>query len=221
MKDLQRINAEEWEHRIAKAQEKYRFQHRYRLAFDRLVKRKPSTWIDVGTGNGFLPDLVKPVLPGTSVVGIDFVPDVMRASDSLDHRLAVNTDAGHLPFESDSFEYVTCLDVLEHVVLPDHLLSEIRRVLVPGGHALFSVPNLQFVEYVASLARGKMPHPAADPRHMSIFTLDFLKKKMISSGLSVSYSAGCDASPSFLSRVSIRYLCKTIMVEVEKPSNVV
>ena len=217
MKDLRQINADEWSRRLDKdVTRRYQFHHRYQIAFNRITHHKPASWLDLGTGNGFLPDLVKPVLPSTLITGIDFIHEVLALSDSIDHRAVVNTDAGNIPFGAESFDYITCLDVLEHVVLREHLLEEAWRILKPGGFLLLSVPNLQFIEYLLALMRGKMPHPAADPRHMSIFTLRFLTELLTQKDFEISMVAGCDASPPFLARISVRYLSKTIVVEARK-----
>jgi SAM-dependent methyltransferase len=55
-------------------------------------------------------------------------------------RVDVVTDGGHLGFRSDSFDSVLCTQVLEHVPDPLRVLSEVRRVLRPGGLALLTVP---------------------------------------------------------------------------------
>lgn len=46
-----------------------------------------------------------------------------------------------LPFPEASFDCVFCLELLEHLVTPLHLLEEMRRVLVDDGRAVVSVPS--------------------------------------------------------------------------------
>lgn len=50
-------------------------------------------------------------------------------------------DGTNLPFKSNTFEFVFCNHVLEHIDDKNSLLQEIRRVLQPGGEALFAFPN--------------------------------------------------------------------------------
>ena len=50
--------------------------------------------------------------------------------------------AGVLPFADASFDTVILSDVLEHVPSPSRLMSEIARLLAPGGHLLLNVPFL-------------------------------------------------------------------------------
>lgn len=45
-----------------------------------------------------------------------------------------------LPFEDDSFDLVAATDVVEHVAAEQQALRELRRVAVPGGTMLLTVP---------------------------------------------------------------------------------
>jgi SAM-dependent methyltransferase len=53
----------------------------------------------------------------------------------------VQADARDLPFPESTFDVVFCLDVLEHIIEDALVVSEIRRVLRPGGKFLISVPE--------------------------------------------------------------------------------
>jgi SAM-dependent methyltransferase len=50
-------------------------------------------------------------------------------------------DAEQLPFAEGCFDVVTCDDTIEHVLDPRRALSEIARVVRPGGHLLLISPN--------------------------------------------------------------------------------
>jgi len=50
-------------------------------------------------------------------------------------------DGQYLPFKTNSFDKVICSEVAEHVVSPITLLSEIARIIKPGGSAVFTIPN--------------------------------------------------------------------------------
>lgn len=52
----------------------------------------------------------------------------------------VTADICYLPFENDSYDFIICNHVLEHI--PDHLkaMRELFRVLAPGGTAILQVP---------------------------------------------------------------------------------
>lgn len=46
------------------------------------------------------------------------------------------------PIDSCSIDGVICTQVLEHVANPESLISEIERVLKPGGKLILTVPFL-------------------------------------------------------------------------------
>ena len=74
----------------------------------------------------------------------------------------VAADAECLPFADSTFERVECDAVLEHVLRPEQLMREIRRVLAPGGYAHLVTPFCHpFHEY---------------PKDFRRFTLDGLKE---------------------------------------------
>lgn len=49
-------------------------------------------------------------------------------------------DLTYMPFESDSFDAIICQHVLEHIRHDDEVMSELFRVLKPGGWAAVSSP---------------------------------------------------------------------------------
>lgn len=99
--------------------------------------------VDIGCGDAFFSCWFKSN-GTTELVGIDGSPEALaRAS-------ARGTDATHLvndlsterlPLADGSSDFVLCKDVLEHLINPLHLASEIARVLKPSGTALVLVPN--------------------------------------------------------------------------------
>jgi 2-polyprenyl-3-methyl-5-hydroxy-6-metoxy-1,4-benzoquinol methylase len=61
-----------------------------------------------------------------------------------------------LPFQNDSFDAVTYLDVIEHHAFsPKRVLREIHRVLAPGGTVIVSTPNHASIYNRLFLAFGR------------------------------------------------------------------
>ncbi len=52
----------------------------------------------------------------------------------------IAADAERLPFRAEQFQRVECDAVLEHVCDPAQVMSEIRRVLAPGGYVHLVAP---------------------------------------------------------------------------------
>lgn len=104
--------------------------------------------LDLGAGMGGLSvAALREFAPlGLRLHAMDYNPDYCHIARLRAERysltLPVAVAAGErLPYPDSSFDIVTCLDVLEHVADAGAVLSEIHRVLVPGGVALTTVPN--------------------------------------------------------------------------------
>jgi SAM-dependent methyltransferase len=69
-------------------------------------------------------------------VGLEYDSPANRATKRADFFY----DGGNFPFEDGSFDAVFFSEVFEHVFNPDEFLSEVRRVLRPGGRILLTVP---------------------------------------------------------------------------------
>jgi len=72
----------------------------------------------------------------TKYVGLEIDTSNNRKTKKAD----VFYDGGVFPFDADSFDSVVCNQVLEHAFQPDRLISEISRILKPGGRLLITVP---------------------------------------------------------------------------------
>lgn len=58
----------------------------------------------------------------------------------------------NLPYPDSTFDVVFCDNVMEHLDNPVAVLTEVARVLKPGGHFLWKTPNkLHYVPLLASL----------------------------------------------------------------------
>ncbi len=99
----------------------------------RLARVAPGAAVlEIGCRDGglrrFLP-------PDVRYQGMDIAPE-FAAADIL-----IRDVSDGLPFPDASFDHVFCIEVLEHVPNPYGALTEIRRVLRPGGVLTLSVPN--------------------------------------------------------------------------------
>lgn len=77
-------------------------------------------------------------------VGIDVSARAIQLAESEygDSNIAFQlTDGVRIPFEDNSFNVVTCFQIIEHLVEYDSFMSEVKRVLTPDGIAIFTTPN--------------------------------------------------------------------------------
>lgn len=89
--------------------------------------------LDVGCGIGHSYELLAP----RETVGLDVDPAAIADQD----RETRVGDMRSLPFADASFSAVLSVQAIEHVPDPERALEEARRVLMPGGVAVFVTPN--------------------------------------------------------------------------------
>jgi len=103
--------------------------------------------LDVGCGGGLLAEEFARL--GCAVTGIDPSEKSLEAArtHAREAGLAIEYHQGageRLPFPDGAFEIVYCCDTLEHVDDLDKVISEISRVLKPGGAFLYDTLNRTF-----------------------------------------------------------------------------
>jgi SAM-dependent methyltransferase len=96
-------------------------------------------------GSGFGGRTIRFAELGARVTGVEIDDEVVARALSFASSRAVNArflkgSGEHIPCADESFDLVTMFDVLEHVVSPEAVLAEIRRVLRPGGSAAIVFP---------------------------------------------------------------------------------
>ncbi len=100
--------------------------------------------LEVGCGAGV--DLARFARGGARVTGVDLSPSAIElaranfAQQGLTGRLEV-ADGEQLPFADDEFDLVYAHGVVQYTATPRRLVAECRRVLKPGGLAIFQVYN--------------------------------------------------------------------------------
>lgn len=99
--------------------------------------------VDVGCGGGELLAALGEAWRDSTLYGVDVAASRLRAAGSIARRVRwIDADLGAaLPLVDRAFEVVFCTEVLEHLEDPVRGLRELRRVLVPGGRLVLSVPN--------------------------------------------------------------------------------
>ena len=105
--------------------------------------------LDVGCGAGFLANAL--AQEGHVVTGVDLSEESLKVAAKHDATASVKylaANAYELPFPDASFDAVTCMDFLEHVPEPDKVISEVSRVLKPGGLLFFHTFNRNMLSHL-------------------------------------------------------------------------
>ena len=97
--------------------------------------------LDVPTGTGVLADRLQKM--GFDVSCCDIQPSFFAAKDLTVQFGDMNK---HLPYEAGCFDYIICLDGLEHAENPFNAIREFSRVIKKGGRLFISIPNYLNIE---------------------------------------------------------------------------
>ena len=98
--------------------------------------------LDAGCGSGR--NMVELARRG-SVTGVEVSDTSVSLARARDAGEVISGSVLQMPFESASFDLGVCLDVIEHLEDDLAALRELRRVVVPGGPLLVTVPAYQWL----------------------------------------------------------------------------
>ena len=144
-------------HSFTDAQLAIHFQKDGSLVFD-----EPGSVLDVGCGDAsnYQAWLVKQV---RDLKAIDISETGIEQAKRMGIDARVHDLSQPFPFEPNTFDGATCIEVLEHLYDPKFTVSEIARVLKPGGILIASVPNNgYFRERLRALTHAELSTSISD-----------------------------------------------------------
>lgn len=118
-----------------------------------------GTLVDLGCGDGSFTRRVAEQVGARRTIGVELIEHLAAAAEAQGIEVERADLGAKLPFEDGSIDVVHSNQVIEHLPGTDHFLSEIARVLRPGGQAVVSTNNLASWHNVASLVLGWQPPP--------------------------------------------------------------
>lgn len=135
--------------------------------------------LDVGCGSGgFLREISR--LNRWQASGVEIngaMARFAREQLGLEVRQGTLEEAG---FSKDAFDVVTMWDVLEHLHDPGAALTEVRRILKPGGWLLVSTPSAGSLD---ARLFGRYWIGLDMPRHLYVFSRKTLEAELRKAGL--------------------------------------
>lgn len=137
---LKNINTQEHWNEIWKVENGIESWRKYPITFSaiELYCGTGKRILELGSGPGIL--LKKLKEHGNTVYGIDIsqtAVDFLHSQGMAGRAMSVPP----LPEDYGDFDVVIGCELLEHLNFPEKLMLEVKRVLKPGGHAVFTVPN--------------------------------------------------------------------------------
>ncbi|MBI5287840.1 MAG: class I SAM-dependent methyltransferase, partial [Chloroflexi bacterium] len=136
----------------------------------------------------------------------EIVSEMYSATFGEDHTFRCDCfDVEHdrFPYDDNTFDLVLFCEVIEHLFEnPVHTLSEIHRVLKPGGAMVLTTPNVSRFDNLVTLGRGRniydpyhLGSPFAGSRHLREYTFAELRDLVNGCGFEIDRMRDHDIYP--------------------------
>jgi 2-polyprenyl-3-methyl-5-hydroxy-6-metoxy-1,4-benzoquinol methylase len=177
----------------------------YRKAIKLLPNLELKKVLELGSGNGELAKTLK-----TKVQNLTCSDNSPRYVKSLKKAGLKTLQADFnqpLPFNSNQFDLVISLEVIEHLYEAENFLLEINRVLRSKGQLIISTPNIAWWGYRLFMLLGQPPKK--EGYHLRFFTHNTFIKLLSSSGFKIIKSSSFTTIP-FINRILPKPIYPTI-----------
>ncbi len=106
--------------------------------------------LDFGCGNGAILKEMSVLNPDARYIGVDVSETGLSQARKNFPNVAFYkiSDGGKIPLENESADFIFSSEVLEHVYDTENAISELQRILKPGGKILLTVPYHGFVKNI-------------------------------------------------------------------------
>lgn len=112
--------------------------------------------LDVGCGGGILTEALAKA--GAHVLGIDAEKDAIEIAQNHAKETGLEIQYQCTPVEElkhDTFDVITCMEMLEHVNNPELVIMHCARLLNPGGMLFLSTINRTLVAYAQAIVAAE------------------------------------------------------------------
>lgn len=173
--------------------------------------------LDIGCGEGTLGMLLKEKYENSYNVGCDISEKSLElAKPFYDKTVLFNID------EDDSiekigdlkFQYIVCVEVIEHLLNPEIALEKCKELLSEKGFLITSFPNIAWWQYRIKLLKGHFPEESRfyhHAEHLHDFTLHSFTKLLNEAQLEIVEIGGEFIPPDFMKIIKPRRLVDKIV----------
>ena len=171
---------------------RYDLRRRLDIVFNELLPReiRGKRLLDAGCGTGHFSLAASE--RGAAVTSMDIGERLLAKVAEKCETERIIGSVLQMPFEDNSFDIIVSTEVIEHTPAPYNAVSELYRVLRPGGILALTVPN-RFWKWSCVLANALKVRPYEGMENWVGY--DRLRKKLEAAGFSVIAYKGFHALP--------------------------
>jgi SAM-dependent methyltransferase len=125
------------------------------------LHKRSGALLDLGCSSGSFLESLKG--EGWKLHGIEMSSDCAKIAEAKSSAQVFAGDILEAPFRRESFDVITCFDVLEHLYEPRRVIAKVGEWLKPGGIFYVLVPNIDSAE---ARVFGTYWHGLEMPRHL-------------------------------------------------------
>ena len=142
--------------------------------------KKNSKILEIGCAEGYL---LKRIEEKFETYGVDVSEYAVKIAreNAVKSRIFVQ-DANNISFQSEKFDMVIALSILEHLREPEKCIQRCYQILRKNGVAVFQVPNTGSISVGL---KGKEWHGYRDKTHLSLKSPDEWVKLLKSAGFKI------------------------------------
>lgn len=147
--------------------------------------------LDVGCANG---SVLAPFVQQHELHGVDISENFLAMARAVGFQAVVHDiETKPLPYADGTFDIIFSGETIEHQVDTDWMLSELNRVLKPGGTLVLTFPNIRTVLSLGMMLLDMPPMYAARYRapHFRDFTVRTMKTALQNHGFKLEQAIGC------------------------------
>lgn len=138
---------------ITRKEKAWRPEEAYSIFLDYLDVKSNKKLLDIGCGTGYL--LKQADKRKLKTFGVDISQEGVSIAKKISPNSEIKLGNGeNLPFEDSTFDYITCIGVLEHFLNIDKGIKEMVRVGKNSCKYCIVVPNAKFIYWKLKKQKG-------------------------------------------------------------------
>lgn len=155
---------------------KYAHQDRLNTITAQLPDAGPLLVLDAGCGEGHLIERMLEKKQKHHYTGVDVTPVALeKARERCPQAEFGLANLAKTAFEDNFFDVITCTEVIEHIFEYQQVISELKRILKPGGMLIMTFPN-EVLWTASRFLLGRRPIKVPD--HVNSFTPKVMHRQM-------------------------------------------